>query len=419
MGKLNVNRNIFLEKEELLRFQKFLGTDNIIQQVMLDNTSSWGIVRTVFSGESPDFKVEVGSNLGTIKIASLSKAVDKNKNLIYQEPIDNISVPENNYYWVKISHKFNYSEAGECSINTNGQLTGINTKFLEVLRGQSTEVPVKVKFYKENGATNNQIYEIVSVDSDNSALLLGNTFVNELGLKLIVIGSTPVGENLTDDQKLGLYWYDSCNIELIQEETLGQPPVTGYLIDEDFYIARIINNSGTVTIEDKRGDQFLTFNVEGMNNKLDKNNNLSDLTDVAAARANLGVLSSSEIASTYFSDSGWQSMTKGVGASSSGFNIKIRRYGKIVTITGTFNNVKANNSPNALIASILYSAIGEAKTPIRIYHVIPDIGQFDKNRGLQVYVKEFESGDTTLQLKVLKSSDTVSDMVFTLTYIAE
>lgn len=421
MSKININRNIFLEKEELLRLQKFLGELNIVNQVMLDNTSNWGIVRTVFNSESPDFKVEAGTNLGTIKIASESKAVDKNKNLIYQTPIDNISIPNNgNYYWVKISHKYNYTEEGEVSINTDGTVTGVNTKFFEVLRGQSTEVPVKIKFYKDSGLVNTSIYEVVSVDSDTSLLLSGTLFTAESGLKYIVIGSTPIGEVLTDDQKVGLYWYDSCNIELIPEETLGEPPVSDYLVDEDFYIARVRNVSNTISIEDKRGTQFLTFNVEGMNDKLDKNNNLSDLTDVAAARANLGVSSTLELQNAYFGDSGWQSMTRGVGAASAGYNIKIRRYGKIVTITGTFGNVGANNAPNALVSSILYSAIGNgARTTNRIYYSITDVASGEENRGIQLYVKEYEAGDTTLQLKVLKSHQNVSDFVFTITYIGE
>ncbi len=38
MGKLNINRNIFLEKEELQRFQKFVNEENIATQVILDNT---------------------------------------------------------------------------------------------------------------------------------------------------------------------------------------------------------------------------------------------------------------------------------------------------------------------------------------------------------------------------------------------
>lgn len=418
MSKININRNIFLEKEELLRLQKFLGELNIVNQVMLDNTSNWGIVRTVFNSESPDFKVEVGTNIGTIKIASESKAVDKNKNLIYQVPIDNISIPNNsNYYWVKISHKYNYTEEGEVSINTDGTVTGVNTKFFEVLRGQSTEVPVKIKFYKDSGLVNTSIYEIVSVDSDTSLLLSGTSFTAESGLKYIVIGSTPIGEVLTDDQKVGLYWYDSCNIELIPEETLGEPPVTDYLVDEDFYIARVRNVSNIISIEDKRGTQFLTFNVEGMNDKLDKNNNLSDLTDKAIARANLGVSTSSEIEASYFNDSGWQPMTRGVAAATTGFDIKARRVGKTVTITGKFNNHGANGSPNALVASIPYSSIGlNAKTSTRIYFESGDISSLDRNRGYRMYIKDYESGDTSLQIKVLVSDQEI-EMAFTVTYI--
>lgn len=421
MGKLNINRNIFLEKEELLRFQKFLGELNIVNQVMLDNTANWGIVRTQFDVNYPDFKVELGTNLGTIKIATTSKAVDKNKNLIYQEVIDNIAVPTTNYYWVKISHQYKYVEEGECSINTDGTVSGVNTKFSEVIRGQSTEVPVKIKFYKASGLVNNQIYEVVSLNNstpDTSLLLAGNSFSAESGLNYIVIGSTPIGEVLTDDQKTGLYWYDSCKIEFIAEEALDTPPVTGYLQDEHFYIARVQNIANSVSIQDKRGEQFLTFNVEGINDKLDKYNNLSDLTDVASARANLGVSSDAEINSAYFGDSGWQNMTQGVGASATGFYMKVRRYGKVVTITGRFTT--GNGSPGAVVASSLYSLIGNgSRTPNRIYFSAQDISSLDRNRGMKMYIKEYVEGDTSLQIIVLSSDQDVSDMVFTVTYIGE
>lgn len=387
MSKLNINRNIFLEREELIRFQEFLGRMSVVNQSVLENTTNWGIVRTVFEGDFPDFKIEAGTNSGTIKIANLSKAVDSSKNLIYQEPIDNIPVTnDGNWYWVKISHTYSNLEKGTCSINALGELVGVDTKFLEVLRGQSTEVPVKIKFYKQGGAVNNQVYEVVDSPSDTSALLTGGSFSVESGLNYIVIGSTPIGDILTAQQLEGLYFYDSCLIELIAEQILDTPPTSNFVQDLQFYLARVKNVANVLTIQDKR-EEFLTFNVEGVSDKLDKAKNLSDLTDKAQARANLGVSTSAEIEAAFFQDTGWVNMTRGLNVDSAGFDMKIRRMGKNICITGKFK-LNGNLVQNELLFSAPLSSLGgESAIPaFKIYHQCMVIETDQNNHGFQMYI---------------------------------
>jgi hypothetical protein len=364
MSKININRNIFLEKEELARLQDFL-INSTSSQALLDNTENWGIVRTVFTGVSPDFLIEAGSNSGTIKIAALSKAVDIDKLLIKQIPIDNIAVTAGAFYWVKISHKYINTEEGTCSIDPSGNLTGSGTLFSSVLRGQSTEVPVKIKFVKSDGsaATNSGIYEVSELNvstPDISAILTGTTFTSESSLKYIVIGSTPLGETITSPQVNGLYQYDSCNIELVIESTLETPP-SSLVPDKQFYVARVKNTSGTVAIEDKRGTQYLTLNVEGVKDKLAKDQNLADLPDKAAARTNLGIYSASEV-DIIFSDSGWKSMVRSIVAKTTNFDLKCRRVGKQCIIQGTFE--AQNMNADAVIASIAFSEIFATGIPI-------------------------------------------------------
>lgn len=405
-SKLNINRNIFLEKEELTRFQEFL-TNSTVNQAVLENTTNWGIVRTTFDENFVDFKIETGTNIGTVKISNLSKAVDIDKLLIRQEPIDNISVPnDSNWYWVKISHKYSNLEVGECSINVDGEVSGINTLFTEVLRGQATEVPVKIKFYKSGGANNSQIYEIVDVTDNLNIILSGTGFIAESGLNYYVIGSTPLGETITSSQLGGLYQYDACNIELISEEALDTPPTIDFVQDKEFYLARVQNNSGTVTIQDKRME-FLTFNVEGVTDKLSKDPDDWSFTEdeKVTARSKIGAIGGSDL-DAFFVDSGWKPMTRNNAASATGFDIWIRRVGKQCIVQGTFTS--GNMVDNATVATIPYLSLyglTEQTLPVLTEKVRffagPQVGDNDDNYGLFCYLpKASESDSTFIYIKV-------------------
>lgn len=368
-SKLNINRNIFLEKEELVRFQSFL-ENNTVNQVMLENTSSWGIVRTVFTGTSPDFKIEVGTNAGTVKLALASKAVDKNRMLIKSPVFDNLAVPNDGaWYWMKVSHQFSNLEVGTCSIAVDGEVSGAGTLFTEVVRGQATEVPVKIKFWKSSGLVNTDTYEVIDVSGDGTLTLVGDSFSVETGLNYFVVGSTPIGEALTSDQELGLYFYDSSLIEFVAETTTDTEPA-GLVEDIEFYLARVKNSSNVITLTDKR-TQFITFNVEGMADKLTTLNYLSEFSSTtakAAARANLNVLSAEEsVALSNQVDSGWLNFTAGVAAVAgpTTFDLKIRRVGKLCIVQGFFVG-GSNTNVDAVIGSVvLANLFVTGETPVK------------------------------------------------------
>ena len=96
------------------------------------------------------FLVEPSSNSGRVKIEKAeNKAIAKGGKMIYQEAIDNIEVPnDNKWYWMRIKYKYVTYEKGTVSINSSGQVIGTGTSFRDVLRGQATLVPTKVKFFE-------------------------------------------------------------------------------------------------------------------------------------------------------------------------------------------------------------------------------------------------------------------------------
>lgn len=129
-------------------------------------------------------------------------------------------------------------------------------------------------------------------------------------------------------------------------------------------------------------------------------NNLSDLVDPAVARTNLGVITSAEIASYYFWDSGWQDMTSGVAANAADFSIKIRRMGRLVVVSGQFTG-GSNMSANAIIAQIQYSLINPTGVQLmpstKIYFAAP--ASID-DRLLRGYVPAGLVSDSYLYLKM-------------------
>ena len=254
---LNVSQNIFLEKEEINKLQSMLINDSKAY-ILKSLFTAYGILNNTAN----DFLVEAGTSSGTFKITTDSVAMDSDLNLIRLYNFDNFPVTNDSlWYWVKISHRYLNCEQGTLSVSTTGIVIGTNTLFTELLRSQSSKAPVKIIFYKEYvtgtpiTVSNIGVYEVVQILSDTNIILSGD-FVDESDLRYIIIGSNAIGTSLTDTQKLGLYAYDNVNITLIPESVTDTPPTSGYTSGKDFYIARVQNNSGTLTIQDKRANYY-------------------------------------------------------------------------------------------------------------------------------------------------------------------
>lgn len=267
MSQINVNRNTFLEKEEVMSMQSFL-QNSLLGKILIAGSYTFGIVTNNPKKFDPDFvtnddfidnkvfEVEVGTQGGTIKILP-GMAVNALGQVINLTSIyDNLTVPSDSvYYWLKVGYSTKNYENGLVSINQKGVVTG-TVDFSGKVRGQSGKTPVAIRFMKDDGSQplNNGVYEIVNViDNKNLVLTSESDFVAESNLQVIILGTIPLGKVFTDKQLEGLYTYDYYTFSLVQEVTLEQPPTKS---SNEFYLARVRNNGGTVSIDNTVKSEF-------------------------------------------------------------------------------------------------------------------------------------------------------------------
>lgn len=267
MSQINVNRNTFLEKEEVMNMQSFL-QNSLLGKILIAGSYTFGIVTNNPKKFDPDFvtnddfidnkvfEVEVGTQGGTIKILP-GMAVNALGQVINLTSIyDNLTVPSDSvYYWLKVGYSTKNYENGLVSINQKGVVTG-TVDFSGKVRGQSGKTPVAIRFMKDDGSQplNNGVYEIVNViDNKNLVLTSESDFVAESNLQVIILGTIPLGKVFTDKQLEGLYTYDYYTFSLVQEVTLEQPPTKS---SNEFYLARVRNNGGTVSVDNAVKSEF-------------------------------------------------------------------------------------------------------------------------------------------------------------------
>lgn len=269
MNKINFNRNIFLEKEELVNFQKFLMSTPMFR-ALLTATASFGLVTndpSRFNAAIPatgikvnePFLVEKGSQTGTLKVNS-GMAVDPSGNIIDLESfVDNVSIPsDGNYYWLAVRYTERNFEDGYVSINQKGAVTG-TVDFSGKVRGQSGKTPVSIRFVKDDGSEplNKGTYEIVQIVDSNNLILTSNiTFEAETNLRVIILGTLPLGKVFTDDQLNGLYTYSHYEFSMVREEETSVAPAKDA---DQFFISRVKNASGVVSIDNSIPREYWTL----------------------------------------------------------------------------------------------------------------------------------------------------------------
>lgn len=251
MSKINIHRGTFLEKEELVRMQSF-SEDRSGVSALLSSSLTYGIVSPGAKAGVP-FSISVSSSGGAIDIVGGYIITSANKAFKLSDTSEFAIPADNKFYWLKISSRERNYEDGTVQVDVSGNVSG-SVSFNGVVRSQSSGVPTCIRFVKSDGSTpkNNQVYQVVDIVDDNNIILSGGqVFVKESDLKVVVLGSIPMGRRFTDEQLEGLYTFTDIKLSLIKEVSTGKAPQKD--VDE-YYIARIKNNNGNIVWNDERSE---------------------------------------------------------------------------------------------------------------------------------------------------------------------
>ena len=260
MSHVKINSNQFLGTHEYNRLRDFLDLYGIDRNLLL-NTRQYGLFEDFTLPDIGEilrkdclYVRKAGTPFDEI-VVQKGVAVDKDANIIINTVDVNLSVPnDNEWYWVKAKHALTSKEKGTVSIDVSGNMTGVGTEFLSILRGQP-KFPTRVKFYNSTSG-NIYEYEVVSVISDSSAVLMGD-FNAETNLQFCVYGTfTPGAFVPTDNKKI--YQFDSIELSLEAEVGGLKPPL---VFGREFFLSRVKNTGTDVVLEDKRIDWFKTTSL--------------------------------------------------------------------------------------------------------------------------------------------------------------
>lgn len=252
MSKVKANANLFMGEAEMKRLQATFSDEGFTRHTLL-NTKTFGLIREILLpdlGNIPIqdcFKVvKAGTPIDQV-IVQPGIALDSNGQLIVNESNQNFAILNSgSWFYIIIKQKYSNLEKGTLTVDSLGNVVGVGTEFTKKLRGQPN-FPQRISFPLST-AGNTAVYEVVKVIDDTNLIIAGD-FTVEADLQYAVFGCfTPGFVAPTDSQYI--FDYDSCDITVVAEPSLGvPPPITSNI---EFYIARVKFDGTDLTIEDKR-----------------------------------------------------------------------------------------------------------------------------------------------------------------------
>lgn len=240
MSKIKISDNLFLEVNELNHLVRFLAQDGW-QRAFKTIVKRYGIVR---NEENSNFKPTKTDN-ATVTLNAGLAFNDSMEAILLRESKD-ITITENSTkQWILIERNTTNYEEGTVSISPTGDLTGVGTRFLEVLRGQPN-FPTKIAF---NSSNNPLFYEVVSVTSDTQAVISG-ILTAENNLRYKVGGTFTPGFNVTSDN-IAIYEYDDCTVTVVASSTVPA------LNEGQYIVASVVFADGVMSVTDERDRNYM------------------------------------------------------------------------------------------------------------------------------------------------------------------
>lgn len=276
MSNIKYSPNLFLESQELKRLDLFFrekGYEFFLKQ----DTIKWGILNNVSDSSFNGFKITDAGSFSddTINVSSgvaigYSSSEEKIKLAINSTQKQIIIPTVGDYYWVICRPVQTSFEVGVCTVNINGTLTGVDTKFTEVLRGQPN-FPSVISFQKNDGTSlvNDREYTVLEIDDDNNISLQGS-FAAETNLIYRVVGTFTPGVIPQVEDKY-IFQYDSVSIEL--QEVVGTTPPT-LEQNVDFLLAKVRRTGSIIEINDYRSDSLYKNRSEFKSEKIELQDNV-------------------------------------------------------------------------------------------------------------------------------------------------
>lgn len=178
IGYINYINGLFLGKEELIRQQSFLSSN----LVSLINTYGQ---KGLFSLRD---KYTVSFDGTTLSLDGPNDilGIDSSSQIIYFNKLKSLSLSEyiGTSVYITLSSSLTHNEEGLVSLSSTGVLTGVGTKFSEVLRGSYTKKGTKVFFPSVNKS-----YLVESITSNTVAKLIGPIEAEIIDSEWCVIGT--------------------------------------------------------------------------------------------------------------------------------------------------------------------------------------------------------------------------------------
>jgi hypothetical protein len=253
MNNVLINRELQLEEGEWRLFQEFLANGPLEHRVRM--AYGFGLLRLSGDSLNGNFRIQAGTNPGTIKLTDKSYAINDLGNVIISNAFDNLAVPTTNkYYWVGVRHKYSVLETGTCTIDDNGNVIGVGTQFTKLLRGYPN-YPSVITFPESK--FNQSEYQVAEVIDDNNIIVNG-AYQVETNIAYAVVGTFTPGIPIPDENKR-IFRYDSSEVVFFEEPLDGSTPI--HTENKEFFLSRVIcNDAGVVQLEDKRSQYYITRN---------------------------------------------------------------------------------------------------------------------------------------------------------------